>query len=249
MNQQFKTVNGRKIPLPQAQGGVQTQQQHVPYAIINGKRVPVPNGQITGQELLNQMGGSQGGRRPVVQEGMAFEVISPSKNYNLKGKKGQSIKAQWIPERTKGSFFAVREQFSKQLIAEQVYDIALHLFKSGVSFDEQNADWMVVSKYVLPPIWHDIAETTELMVVFPTEYPVLPPIGFYIRGDIANAPDGHLYPGVYHEAAKEPIEAGWKWFCVYIQPGSWRPSRNWRKGDNLWTYFTMISEVLASRGA
>ncbi|MCB1188940.1 MAG: hypothetical protein KDK90_00790 [Leptospiraceae bacterium] len=233
MRPQFTIVNGRKVPLSQGQGVVsQTQQQNVPYAIINGKRIPVPNGQLSGQEILNQMGGSQSGRRPVIQEGLQFEQIDPYKTYTPRGKKGQSIKAQWIPERTKGSFYGPRDAFSKQIIAEQVFDVALHLFKSGISFDEENADWTVVNKYVLPPIWHDIAQTTDLQIVFPTEYPSMPPIGFYVNGGIENAPDGHLYTQAYHEAAKEPIEAGWKWFCVYIQPGSWRPSRrNWRQGD------------------
>jgi len=79
------------------------------------------------------------------------------------------------------------------LITEQVYDIAQKLFKQGVSFDEEHADWMIANQYVLPPIWHSIARTTDLLIIFPTEYPEVPPMGFYLKEDIPLSVNGHLY--------------------------------------------------------
>ncbi len=104
--------------------------------------------------------------------------------------------------------------------------------------------------YVLPPIWHNIARTTDLLIIFPTEYPELPPVGFYLKEEIPLSVNGHLYQTAYHDACSDPLTQGWKWYCVYIHPGSWQPAPvqypgDWRKGDNLWTYFTLISEVLS----
>lgn len=148
------------------------------------------------------------------------------------------------------SYGGDRTFLSKQTITEQVYDIAQKLFKKGVSFDEDHADWMIANQYVLPPIWHSIARTTDLLIVFPTEYPELPPVGFYLKEEIPVSINGHLYQATYHDACSDPLTQGWQWYCVYINAGGWQPAPimrpgDWRKGDNLWTYFTLISEVLS----
>jgi hypothetical protein len=165
--------------------------------------------------------------------------------------RGKPVKITTIPDRTKGVTYGGERSFlSKQIITEQVYDIAEKLFKKGVSFDEEHADWMIANQYVLPPIWHSIARTTDLLIVFPTEYPELPPVGFYLKEEIPLSVNGHLYQSAYHEACSDPLTQGWKWYCVYINSGSWQPAPvyrpgDWRKGDSLWTYFTLISEVLS----
>lgn len=110
--------------------------------------------------------------------------------------------------------------------------------------DEEEARWMVVPHYRLPKRWHHIAVETPLMIVFPDDYPLLPPIGFYMRADIQGSLDGHFFDSAYHEAWKEPLEHGWKWYCVYIHAGAWRPARDWRHGDNLFTYFQLVGEAL-----
>jgi hypothetical protein len=222
-------------------------------AIINGRRIQVPPGGITGQNLVQQVNPAPG-RRPVIQQGSAFQSIQPNRTYttnDLFDKHGNPVKITTIPDRTKGVTYGGDRTFlSKQIITEQVYDIAEKLFKRGVSFDEENADWMIANSYVLPPIWHSIARTTDLMVVFPTEYPELPPVGFYLKADIPLSVNGHLYQTAYHEACSDPLDQGWKWYCVYINAGAWQPAPvirpgDWRRGDNLWTYFTLISEALS----
>jgi hypothetical protein len=224
-------------------------------AIINGRRIEVPNSGIYGSELM-QAAGNTPERRTIIQgKGMSFKTVNPHTLYklsDLRDKHGNPVKITTIPDRTKGSFWGNRSHLSKQIITEQVYDIAEHLFKDGVDFDEKDADWMVVPQFYLPPIWHSIARTTPLLIVFPTEYPELPPIGFYMKADIPKSPHGHFYDTAYHEAAKEPLENGWRWYCVYVKQGGWQPARarkagDWKYGDNLWKYFSLINEVLASR--
>jgi hypothetical protein len=223
-------------------------------AIINGRRIQVPPAGITGHDLIQQVNPGPG-RRPVIQQGVAFRSVQPDTTYTrdeLFDKNGHPVKITTIPDRTKGmvTYGGNRTALSKQIITEQVYDIAEKLFKKGVSFDEANADWMIANQYVLPPIWHTLARTTDLLIIFPTEYPELSPVGFYLKEDIPLSVNGHLYQSTYHDACSDPLTQGWKWYCVYINPGSWQPasvrfSGDWRKGDSLWTYFTLISEVLS----
>ena len=173
--------------------------------------------------------------------------------HDLTDKNGNPVKIDTIPDRTKGyvMFGGNRSALSKQIITEQVYDIALNLFKTGVQFDEENADWVIFPDYILPANWHYIAKRTPLMIVFPTQYPQIPPVGCYMKGDIPESANGHMYKQAYHEADKAPLEAGWQWYCVYVKPGTWRPVRyngknSWKRGDNLWDYVTLITEVLGT---
>lgn len=227
-------------------------------AIINGRRVNVnniPNGGVYGRQLIEEAGFGKL-RRPVMQRGgFNFETVDPNRRYTQKDlvdKKGQGIKFTSIPVRDKGGRFGGRrDALSKRIITEQVYDIAENLFKQGIDFDEQNAAWMVVPRFNLPPNWRHIAQSTALMVAFPDDYPALPPIGFYMMADIPISPDGHFFNKVYHEAWDEPIRHGWKWYCVYIHAGAWQPASyrqpgDWKRGDNLYTYFTLINESLAN---
>jgi hypothetical protein len=224
--------------------------------IENGRRIAnIPDAGVSGKEIIDAAK-PRAGRRIVIQRGIEAETVIPDKRYPksaLIDKKGRAVKAGDIPDRTKASFGGSRSALSKRIITDQVFDIATNCFKTGVQFDDDEANWMVVKQYVLPNIWHHIAISTPLMVVFPTEYPELPPIGFYLKSDLEMSANGHLYAKAYHEACREPLEKHWKWYCVYIQPGSWRPApirllSDWKRGDSVWTYFMLINEVLASPG-
>jgi len=220
-------------------------------AIINGRRLDpnsVRNG-MKGSDLIRHANPAAN-RRPILECGGQVAQIDPQRNYSqyeLVDKHGRGAKVTTMPDRSKGyGFGGTRNAQSKQLITEQVVELAEHVFRSGVEFDEDHAHWMVVPKFILPPRWHSIARSTPLMVAFPNEYPALPPIGFYMMAEIPISPDGHFFQGVAHKAWAEPIAHGWKWYCTYIHDGAWQPSRNWRDGDNLFTYFHLIKEVLGN---
>lgn len=220
-------------------------------AIMNGRRLD-PNSLNNGAHgsELARLAKVAPGRRAILECGGKVQTIDEHRHYarhELIDKQGRGAKPTTMPKRYKGGFGGRRSHRSKQIITEQVTDISRTLFRSqGVDFDHSDAHWMVVPTYNLPPRWHRIARNTALMVVFPDEYPALPPIGFYMMADIPLSPDGHFFQGVAHSAWQAPIEQGWKWYCVYIDNGAWQPAQNWRDGDNIYTYFHLIREALGN---
>jgi len=73
-------------------------------AIINGRRIQVPPSGITGQKLIQQVNPGPG-RRPVIQQGMAFRPVQSGYTYKpeeLYDKHGNPVKITTIPDRTKG---------------------------------------------------------------------------------------------------------------------------------------------------
>lgn len=220
-------------------------------AIINGRRIDpsrIGNG-VRGSDLTSHINAGPG-RRTIIENQGKVEQVDPHRWYKpheLVDKNGRGAKVTSMPDRSKGyGFGGPRSQESYQIITEQVVDIAENLFKQGVAFDEDEAHWMVVPNYFLPPRWHSVARNTSLLVAFPNEYPRLPPIGFYMTADLPLSPDGHFFDWVAHGAWEAPISQGWKWYCTYIHDGAWQPARNWRNGDSLYTYFHLINEVLGN---
>lgn len=218
-------------------------------AIINGKRVSIPTPmEVQGSQIKKGTKLKENRRLVIEKNDNSFESIEDDGIYSL----NDFSKISNIPDRTKGNFFQVRSKFSKEIIKNQVIDLGTKLFKNqNLQFDEENCDWLVIPEYKLPKNWHHLAKNTPLLIIFPTEYPNNPPIGFYLKADLKISPNGHFYDKAYHSAAKEPLESGWKWYCVYLEDGSWQPHfikylEDWKKGDNLWTYFQLISEVLES---
>jgi hypothetical protein len=134
-------------------------------------------------------------------------------------------------------------------IVNEVLMIAPYFSKhEGVSYDEENADWLMIPKYPLPARWRE--RWCSLLIIFPEMYPVAPPIGFYLNRQFqlkSGAQDPHLVGyGAY--TAPDLRAHGWFWYCVKTADaaaGGWRASPDFRKPDNLWTYLTMIREVLS----
>ncbi|MDL1890604.1 hypothetical protein FBQ96_13685 [Nitrospirales bacterium NOB] len=219
--------------------------------IINGRRID-PNSigsGVRGSDLITHARAGYG-RRPIIESGGRVSQIDPNKRYGaseLVDKRGRGAKLTSMPDRSKG-YGATRSRESRQTITEQVYDVATHMFRQGVDFDEEGANWMVVPDYPLPFAWHGIARSTALLIDFPKDFPMRPPVGFYLPDELAMAHDGHFFSFAAHGASDAPIREGWKWYCVYIHAGAWRPARDWRHGDNLFTYFHLVREALGNRG-
>lgn len=218
------------------------------FVTINGRRVSIGNG-VYGRELSSFAGS---GRRAVKIDGCTSETINPLKLYgaaDLTDKHGRPVKIVTIPDRTKGGMFpGQRDAYSRGIILEQIADVGAKFAREELSFDEENADWVVFPHFRLPPAWG--VKTSPMLIVFPREYPSTPPIGFYLPSHL-NSPNGHFFGQVYHGAHSAPTQEGWNWYCCTVNQGAWQPyparqKGEWLYGDNLWTYITLINEILAS---
>lgn len=119
---------------------------------------------------------------------------------------------------------------------------------AGVAFDEQGCDWVMIPKYPLPEKWRQ--RWCSLLILFPEAYPLTPPIGFYLNRRFTlsgGGEDRHLVGFGAHNAP-DLREQGWHWYCVRIREGAggWRPSPDYRKPDNLWTFLAMVREALTN---
>jgi len=239
----------------------------MPTAIINGKKVEI-TGSVSGETLINEATGGNPNRRAVISEKDGNKrTIDPNEIYrpgDLKRDDGKPIEIRDMPDRIKGAdyepagtFLKPRSELSKNLIRDQVYNLAALRFKNqSIDFDEDGAHSMVIPNFTLPKGW--TPKTTPLMIVFPVEYPSLPPNGFYIDKNCVPPPDkaGHMYSRAYNDGFGSTTEQeqylkknNWLWYCAHVKRGSWTPARirnlaDWRNGDNLFDFFTLIDEVL-----
>ena len=137
----------------------------------------------------------------------------------------------------------------KRYIVEQICQIAPRFTEggSGVQFDEQNCDWLMIPQYPLPERWRQ--RWTSLLIIFPSSYPDTPPTGFYLNQDLglkSGNQDGHLFDRGFHGA---PTIPGWHWYCVLAQVqqgGGWKPAANPTEPDNLFTFLNLVREALTN---
>lgn len=142
------------------------------------------------------------------------------------------------------------ESRRNRYIRAQVYDIAPRWSEDGVGiqFDEKDCNWLIIPKYPLPERWKQ--RYSPLLIIFPEQYPIVPPTGFYLKANLWNKrrKDPHYSEGTGHGAPDLSAE-GWWWYCAIPDQdvrGGWRPSSDPLKPDNLWTFLNMVREVLTT---
>ena len=232
----------------------------MPIVLVNGKKVSLPNSQTTSNEIISAAGRNSNGR--------VLTKISTGKNSRIAS--GQSFKVnegdKFVegPDRVKAieefSYFGHKEQWQKQIIEEQVIDVSQKFFKNSPVELDDNYNWVVFKKFLLPDAWQaaNPGKTfVPMMIIFPDQYPSLPTNGFYLPSSLnipANA--AHFYNrgfggafGENYDEMNAMADTNWKWYCTHIKPGSWRPARirqisDWRKGDSLWNILTICVDVL-----
>jgi len=241
------------------------------FAKINGKLVELSSSRVKGSELIEYATGGNPGRRAIISDtrGVHNTRIDPHRYYresDFRKPGGKPVEIRSMPERVKGAseiypagtYFKPRSDVSLKVITEQVLYLAGHLFNGqDITYNDKSGHTMVIPNYKLPRGWSP--KTTSLMIIFPVEYPNLPPNGFYIsKNVVAPSLHGHIYSRAYNNGygstPKEQQELerlGWVWYCAHVANGSWHPAKlkrisDWRHGDNLFTFFSLISEVMNS---
>ncbi|MFM8341738.1 MAG: hypothetical protein ACKN9F_05920 [Methylomonas sp.] len=82
--------------------------------------------------------------------------------------------------------------------------------------------WMVRLKGVILPN----GVRTDAMVLLPDNYPLVSPIGFYVKqgAETANLDTSHLFENRAYHGALDLSEHGWRWFCGIAQ--GWKPGKH-----------------------
>ena len=145
---------------------------------------------------------------------------------------------------------------TKQIIIEQVNYLADEVIKSSIHIS-RNCDYIIIPEFPFPANWHSIPGIVngkaQVLIHFPNDYPLAPPIGFYIDAKVESSPNGHLFTTAMHGAPMEYAESKyWKWYCAYIRPGGWQPTaythpESWLDGDNLYTFYVAMHTVMTSK--
>ena len=232
----------------------------MPTVIINGKAVSVP-GSATPEELVRASGRQfNSDTRSVVKTKTGSNTrMKPGQREMIRD--GEQFKI--VPDRVKAAnatYFGNKELWRKQVITEQVFEVAKKFFKkSRVELDD-DCNWVVFERFLLPDEWQraNPGKTfVPMMLIFPDQYPDLPTNGFYLPASLQLPPNAtHFfdrgYGGAFGQTAEEMEfmrQGQWKWFCTHIKPGAWSPARlheisDWRHGDNLWDIITLCVDVL-----
>jgi len=82
--------------------------------------------------------------------------------------------------------------------------------------------WMVEMKGIVLPN----GVRTNAMILLPDTYPLVPPIGFYIKNGaaVAGLDTSHLYNKNTYHGAVNLSEHGWQWFCGIAE--GWKPYKH-----------------------
>jgi hypothetical protein len=117
-----------------------------------------------------------------------------------------------------------------------------------VDYDDEDGRWVHIPRFPLPTGWD--RPTTDLLLVLPSGYPHVPPDGFYIDRFIRTSSGqrvDHYFEerGTYNPYA----EKGWGWFCIHLEQGSWCPTGDVLRGDNLLKLTALIRAILTETAA
>jgi hypothetical protein len=115
----------------------------------------------------------------------------------------------------------------------------------GVWFDEEHGNWLRIPRYPLPSRW--AVRSAQLLILFPSEYPLTPPIGFYLDRGLPLRGDYHdpYFIGFGAHGAPDLRGQHWYWYCLRILDHAWRASSDYRQSDNLVSYLAIVDDALA----
>lgn len=110
-----------------------------------------------------------------------------------------------------------------------------------VSYDKEDATWLHVPHFRMPPGWN--TDVVGILIDVPggtPGYPVVEPEWFWTNHDLSTSGGtsiGHFFTG---DRDLKYQAQGWGHFCVHLN--DWQPANglNLRSGHNLLTYLNLI---------
>ena len=100
--------------------------------------------------------------------------------------------------------------------------------------------WVVELKGIVLPN----GVKTNAMVLLPDTYPLVSPIGFYIKNgaSVASLDTSHLFNKTVYHGAVNLSEHGWQWFCGIAE--GWKPNKH-----TLVSYINIVFMLFNDQGA
>ncbi len=134
------------------------------------------------------------------------------------------------------------------------YEVALAAVRysrtRSADFDDESGSWVIVKDFPLPEGYN--YETTDILILLPSNYPQTPPDWFYVDDNLRLAngqrPSHVFYQNTEHDpnarrAASEPPQMkGWTGCCLHIR--SWQPAANPVEGHSLLSVCELIRGAL-----
>jgi hypothetical protein len=129
-----------------------------------------------------------------------------------------------------GDTFAVGPKVTKAGLPAELHEEWRALQRGGYANIKapEETDWgfaIKLKNFLLPG-----GIRTNALVLLPRDYPITPPLGFYIHEDGLDEAKSvgidltHLFPDKTFYGAPNFSEWGWAWFCLKFQP--WRPGHH-----------------------
>lgn len=134
------------------------------------------------------------------------------------------------------------------------YEVALAAVRysrtHSADFDDESGSWVIIKDFPLPKGYN--YETTDILVLLPSNYPQTPPDWFYVDDNLRLAngdkPSHVFYQNTAHDPnARRPISEppqmqGWTGCCLHIR--SWQPAANPVEGHSLLSVCELIRGAL-----
>lgn len=130
-----------------------------------------------------------------------------------------------------------------RLTGEAKYLEARYHQPASIGFDPVIARWWVhLERLTLPKGW--MQKSTHILVTVDQFYPQVGPDGFLLSNDLrdrsGNSPAHYFGSNGRHDHL---TRAGWGWFCLH--PKGWQGDYDFRDGDSIAKYLTLIELALA----
>ncbi|MCL2147271.1 MAG: hypothetical protein FWH52_05645 [Synergistaceae bacterium] len=125
------------------------------------------------------------------------------------------------------SYFGEKQPWQKELIQQQVADIAHNYFKRGRVELDNDCHWVMFHEFNLPDAWRQAnpgRNFVPMLLIFPDQYPHLPPNGFFLPNSLRNPYSDSFYRGSYQDEERPAQSSGWEWYASYEALRDWSPA-------------------------
>ena len=233
----------------------------MPIIVIRGKKYEWGKESITSEEIRKLCG---------VPEDRRITHWEEEKGYYKSLFSGEKIslkeginKFYDVPKGIKASFeLSILEKIRKRELGKnkayllsQVYSVAQFYYQKNKNpiILGKNFDFIYIPDFGLTTArWTE--KTTPIIIHIPPDYPIMPPVGFFLRADLGlkrGRFDQHFFKGTaFYEASDfydrlGLAEKGWAFYCLKIT-GGWHHSPDPLNPNCLWDYINFIREALST---